>query len=293
MKVFKSTKAQKNVLDTYDKLLKMWNVNFEETDIPTTYGATHVITCGDKNSPPLILFHGVGDNSALMWVYNARELAKHFWVMAIDTIGGPGKSQPNNNYNKEFDDIRWIDEVLAGLVQDKVFIAGVSNGAYLAQLYGIHRPERVLKLICLAGTVPIGGGSPIKTMMKIFLPEALFPTKKNTEKLLKKLSGKNSGVLTGNPIIMEHYRWLLKGFNNMAMRFHQITSFDDRQVNTIREKTLYLAGDDDPFMLLGGKELLLRYKMNAKFFPAAGHGINHEISDIINQQMVEYLNAKS
>jgi len=293
MKVFKSTKAQKNVLDTYDKLLKMWNVDFKETNIPTTYGATHVIMCGDKNNPPLVLFHGVGDNSALMWVYNARELAKHFWVMAIDTIGGPGKSQPNNNYNKEFDDIRWIDEVLAGLVQDKVFIAGVSNGAYLAQLYGIHRPERVLKLICLAGTVPIGGGSPIKTMMKIFLPEALFPTKKNTEKLLKKLSGKNSGVLTGNPIIMEHYRWLLKGFNNMAMRFHQITSFDDRQVNTIREKTLYLAGDDDPFMLLGGKELLLRYKMNAKFFPAAGHGINHEISDIINQQMVEYLNAKS
>jgi len=292
MKIFKSAIAQQNILDSYDRLLKMWDVDIEETDITTTYGTTHVITCGDKNNPPLILFHGVGDNSALMWVYNARELSQHFWVIATDTIGGPGKSQPNSDYNKEFSDIRWIDEILAELTLDKVFIAGVSNGAYLAQYYGIYRPERVLKMICLAGTVPVGGGSPIKTMMKIFLPEALFPTKKNTEKLLRKLSGKNSDVFTGNPVVMEHYRWLLKGFNNMAMRFHKIVSFNDEQISSIREKTLYLAGDKDPFMALGGKALLLQYEMNAKFFPDVGHGINHEISEIINRQMIEYLSLQ-
>jgi len=288
MKVFKGTKAQDNILGTYNKLLEMWNVNIEETDIHTTYGTTHVIMCGDRNNPPLILFHGVGDNSALMWFYNAQELAQHFWVIAIDTIGGPGKSIPNENYNKEFDDIQWIDEVLTELDLDKVIIAGVSNGAYLAQYYGIYRPERVLKIICMAGTVPVGSGSPIKTMMKIFLPEALFPTKKNTEKLLRKLSGKNSDVFTGNPVIMEHYRWLLKGFNNMAMRFHKILSFTDTQVDSLREKTLYLAGDVDPFMVLGGKELLQRYKMNVKFFQDVGHGINHEISDEINRLIPEY-----
>jgi len=234
MKVYKNAKARKNVLDSYDELLKMWNVRLEETDIPATYGTTHVITCGDKNNPPLVLFHGVGDNSALMWVYNARDLARYFWVIAVDTIGGPGKSLPNNNYNKNFDGIRWIDEVLIKFTQDRVFIAGVSNGAYLAQLYGIYRPERVIKIVCLSGTIPVGGGSPMKTMMKIFLPEALFPTKKNTEKLLRKLSGNNSGVFTENPVIMEHYRWLLKGFNNMAMRFHKIISFDDEQIGSIR-----------------------------------------------------------
>ena len=288
MKVYKSAKAQKNVINTYDKLLRMWNVDIEEADISTTYGTTHVITCGDKSKPPLLLFHGVGDNSALMWLYNAKELAQHFWVIAIDTIGGPGKSQPNENYDKEFDDIRWIDEILDNFNLDKVNIAGVSNGAYLAQYYGIYRSERVLKMICLAGTVPVGGGSPIKTKMKVFLPEALFPTKKNTEKLLRKLSGKNSDVFTENPMVMEHYRWLLKGFNNIAMRFHKIISFDDEQINSIREKTLYLAGDDDPFMALGGKALLLRYKMNAKFFPDVGHGINHEVSDEVNRIMIEY-----
>jgi len=32
---------------------------------------------------------------------------------------------------------------------------------------------------------------------------------------------------------MEHYRWLLKGFNNMAMRYHKIIAFDDEKVNSI------------------------------------------------------------
>ena len=89
---------------------------------------------------------------------------------------------------------------------------------------------------------------------------------------------------------MEHYRWLLKGFNNMAMRHHKLISFDDDQINVIRGKTLYIAGDEDPFMALGGKELLLHYKMNAYFLPGAGHGVNHEISELVNQQIIDYLN---
>ena len=75
----------------------------------------------------------------------------------------------------------------------------------------------------------------------------------------------------------------------MAMRFHKVISFNDEQVNSIREKTFYAAGDDDPFMVLGGKELLIHNKMNAKFFPAVGHGINHEISELINRLIIDYL----
>lgn len=288
MKVYKNETARKNIFYSYEKLLDMWDVDKEELDISTTYGTTHVILCGDNNSQPLMLFHGVGDNSALMWLYNAKTLSKYFRVIAIDTIGGPGKSRPNHNYGKDFDDIRWIDEILDALSLEKIHIAGVSNGAYLAQYYTLYRQEKVAGIVCMAGSVPIGG-SPIKTMMKVFLPEALFPTKRNTEKLMKKLCGKNSMVFTGDPVVMEHYRWLLKGFNNMAMRFHKIVSFNDEQISAIKNKALYLAGEKDPFMMLGGKDALLRYKMNARIFPDAGHGINHEIADEINHLIIDYL----
>ncbi len=289
MKVYRNAAAQRNILNTYDKLLAMWDLEKEERDISTTYGTTHVIVCGNEDKPPLVLFHGVGDDSALMWLYNAKALARHFSIYAIDTIGGPGKSCPNENYNKNFDDTQWIDEVLAGLKLDKVFVAGVSNGAYLAQYYGLHRPDRVIKMVCMAGSVPVGSSGPMKTMMKIFLPEALFPTKRNTIKLLLKLSGKNSGVFIETPVVLEHYRSLLKGFNNMAMCWHKIKPFSEEEVETIREKTLFLVGEADPFAQLGGKEKLLQYKMNARFFPEVGHGINHEIAEEVNGILIDSL----
>ena len=288
MKVYKSEKAKNQILHSYDKLLDMWKVDLEEKDIPTTYGTTHVILCGNKNNPPLILFHGVGDNSALMWLYNAQALSRHFRIYAVDTIGGPGKSCPNENYNKEYDDIKWMDELLSALMLDEVYEAGVSNGTYLAQLYTVHRPEKVIKIVCMAGTVPVGSFGPMKIIMKIFLPEALFPTKKNAVKLLLKLSGINSHVFTDNTLILEHYYLLLKGFNNMAMRYHKINHVNNKQIEVLRGKALYLVGEDDPFAKMGGKDILLEYKMNMRLYPKVGHGINHEISEEINRVIIEY-----
>ena len=289
IKIYRNKKAGKQILETYDQLLALWNVAKEEKDIDTIYGTTHVIICGDENFPPLVLFHGVGDDSALMWLYNAEPLSRHFRIFAIDTIGGPGKSRPNKNYNKSFDDAKWIDGILDSLKLDKVNIAGVSHGAFLAQYYKLHRAERTEKIVCMAGGVPVGNGSSMKTMLKIFLPEALFPTNKNTVKLLRKLSGENSAVFTENPLILKHYRALLKGFNNMAMAYHKVESFTDEQITAIRDKALYLIGDDDPFAKLGGKNALITYKMNAKFFPKVGHGINHENADVVNKEIVNYI----
>lgn len=157
MKVYRSDKAKGNIYRTYDQLLTQWEVEVEEKDITTTYGTTHIILCGDKNKPPLVLFHGVGDNSALMWIFNAKELAKHFRIYAVDTIGGPGKSCPNSKYNKDFDTIKWLDEVFDSLELEQTYVAGVSNGSFMAHHYGIIRPDRVIKMICMSGSVSVRG----------------------------------------------------------------------------------------------------------------------------------------
>ena len=74
----------------------------------------------------------------------------------------------------------------------------------------------------------------------------------------------------------------------MAMRYHKVVGFNEIQVDTIRDKTLYLIGDDDPFAILDGKEELLKYNMNIRFFPDVGHGINHEIADEVNRIIIDY-----
>lgn len=288
MKVYKNNKAKINIYNTYDKLLKLWDVSVEELNISTTYGTTHIIKCGKATNPPLVLFHGVGDDSSLMWIFNAKELSKHFCIYAIDTIGGPGKSCPNENYTKAFDEIKWLDEVFDSLKLNRIYAAGVSNGSYIVHHYGIMRPEKIMKIICMAGSISVKeSGSPLKTMLKVFLPEAIFPTKRNVVKLMKKLTGDNSKVFTENPYIMEHYTYLLKGFNNMAMSYHKLEYFNETQIASIRDKALFLRGDADP-LSNNCKAVLDKYNMNYRFFKGVGHGINHEISRQINKIIIEY-----
>ncbi len=289
MKVYKSQKAQEQIWETYEQLLAAWDTPVEQVDVPTSYGITHVNVCGSTNSIPLVMFHGVGDDSALMWIYNAQFLAKNFRLYAVDTIGGPGKSIPNENYNKDFSDEIWIDQILDYFHLEQVNIAGVSHGGYLAQYYALKRPDRVRKILCMAATVPVStGGGPMKTMMKIFLPEALFPTQKNIAKLLTKMSGQNSAAFTENPLIMAHFTAVMKGFNNGAMMNHKTPGFLDKEIAQIRDKSKYLIGEADPFSLLGGREIQERYYMNTVFFPNTGHGINHENAPAINDMITNY-----
>ncbi len=269
-------------------MLGQWDVAIEEMDIATPYGMTHIIACGNKENPPLILFHGVGDDSALMWIYNAKHLSQYYRVYAVDTIGGPGKSVPGELYNKEFDDVLWMDRIWDGLTIEKAFLAGVSHGGYLVQLYTVNRPERVLRGISISGALSVGSnGSPMAIMMKIFLPEALFPSKKNVNKLIEKLCGENSAVFTENSDIMEHYTYLLKGFNNMAMGYHTVRTFTENEVDIIRNKVEFLVGLEDPFEKLGGAAAIQENHMCATFYENTGHGLNHERADEINKKMVE------
>lgn len=289
MKIYRTRKAKENILNTYDRLLEAWGTEVLPVKVPTRYGVTHINVFGREDAPPVVLFHGVGDDSALMWIYNAAALAPHFRLYAVDTLGGPGKSIPNENYTKEFEHAEWIDDLLDGLELKQVDLAGVSHGGYLAQYYAVHRPERVGRVVSMASGVPAeSAGHPMKTMLRVFLPEALFPTKKNVIKLLTKLTGKNTAVFTDNPLIVEHYTYLLRGYNNMAMSFHKVNTFTNDQIHGLRGKTLYLMGERDPFYILGGGAVLQTYQMNKRLFEDTGHGINHEMADDINSILIEY-----
>ena len=290
MKVYRTKKMQREIIRTYNNLLAQWNAEIEEMDITTEYGKTHIVACGKKENPPLILFHGVGDDSALMWIYNAKYLSRSYRVYAVDTIGGPGKSVPGAGYNKDFDDVLWIDGILDKLSIEKAFFVGVSHGGYLVQIYTLSRPERVKKGISISGALSVKReGERVPAMIKIFLPEALFPTKKNVKKLIEKLCGENVAVFMENSDIMKHYTYLLKGFNNMSMGYHKVRTFNEEEVDIIREKVEFLVGLEDPFEKLGGEDALRRNHMKVTFYENAGHGLNHERAEEINAKIVEIL----
>lgn len=66
VKIFKNESARERVMQSYDEIMNMWGVEYDEHKVNTDYGITHCITAGKHQNPPLLLLHGVGDNSAVM-----------------------------------------------------------------------------------------------------------------------------------------------------------------------------------------------------------------------------------
>lgn len=288
MKRYKSPQGRQLVHDSYDTLLQSWGVAYVEQDIDTTYGLTHVITVGNPHNTPLLLFHGTADNAAMMWVYNVKALSEQFYLIAVDAIGGSGKSEPNSNYYKQFNQVTWIDEILGHFNLDTTNICGVSYGAYLAYLYTLNRPMKVDKAVCLAGRIPSSQFEVFSKMMTAFLPEALFPSERNCRKLLKKLSGSDISSFEDNEMLMKHWYYLLKYFNNKSMMQHKIEIHADIELQALRDKVVFFIGEYD--RLSNYPKAIKRLEENKityKIINGAGHAINHEQAAIINKKIIE------
>ena len=67
----------------------------EELDIPTRFGMTHVVAAGPKDAPALVLLHGYMATS-VMWAPNIADLCGDHRVYAIDVMGQPSKSVPDD-----------------------------------------------------------------------------------------------------------------------------------------------------------------------------------------------------
>ncbi|MFD0715774.1 alpha/beta fold hydrolase [Paenibacillus sp. GCM10027626] len=288
--VFKSEAGQQQVITSYDRLLKRWPVAIQEVDIDTSYGTTHCIVAGNPGNPPLILLHGVGDNSAVMWALNIEALAAHFYCIAVDTLGGPGKSRPNEHFHKKtFRQLQWLEEVIAHFTAEKVYMAGVSNGAYMAYNYAAANPGKVARVVCLEGGMVI---KPFKAMLQTLLlmfPELLNPTEENLLKVLKKMSHPDSGMLEEHPWVAEHLVLLMKHHNQQAMFVHQLKKYDHMQGLAARDKLYFLIADHR----LKSKKDFMRIMQHGmyryKIIPQAGHGINHEQPATINHEMLDFL----
>ena len=284
---YKSAEGRRLIHETYDRLVSAWNVETEEKDIATKYGATHVITAGNASNPPLLLLHGVGDDSALMWIYNAKELARHFRLYAVDTMGGPGKSEPNENYFKTFDQAGWLDEVVDTLEISGTDIAGVSNGAAMAMNYTVKHPDKVGRVIFMAA----GGYAGMGKMLK-FLPAVLFPSEKTARKLMSTMGGQNVSMFLNNADIMEHWGYLLKHFRTTSMMYHKPARFEDSELIVLKDISLFLLGEEDGLADLPKAEQW--YKTNKFYYKVvknAGHGINHQQPELINKEIVDYLST--
>jgi pimeloyl-ACP methyl ester carboxylesterase len=153
--IYKTPAGEQAVMAFYESVLERLPVASQTLTIPTRHGDTFVLSSGETSSPPLILLHGAGTNSAI-WAGDLPEYARYFRVYAVDLLGEAGKSAPNRLDWKGPAYAEWLEDVLDAFQLENAVLIGISQGAWTALKFAVYKPERVAKLVlmCPGGVIP-------------------------------------------------------------------------------------------------------------------------------------------
>lgn len=281
--IFRTAEAESRFLRLYQEQLDQWPVPFEQHFIRTEAGITHVLSFGEESAPPIILLHAAS-TAAIAWKPNAKALAEHFHVHAIDILGEVGLSVPYRKNKNSAKQVTWLANVLDELGIERADFAGASAGGCLAINFAITFPQRVDKLVLLG---PMGlPPANLLTVLKI-LYYVLFPTEKNIQKLIHWSVG-------NNPAVLEVYEPWFEGFfqgidSSYVTRPDKIPG---RRLAEVSCPTLLFLGLRDE--VIGSPD---KSEKRARQMPGlervilldTAHLINYEMPAIVNEEMARFL----
>jgi pimeloyl-ACP methyl ester carboxylesterase len=243
--MFKSDEGRARYMAAYDAVLRDWPVPFEELDVPTRLGPTHVIASGSPDAPPLVLLPSLAA-SATVWRLNVAELSLHYRTYAIDVIGQPGKSVATRRIRSRREFAGWLADVLDALGVERTSIVGCSFGGFLALNQASLTPERVDRVVLIspAGTF-VGLSWKFHYVMRIRGP---------IRKLVRRITGSTRAPSladlqgrTARPPGDANWSALMSVMMSESARMSVISPavFTRAQLRAIRAPTLLLIGDKE------------------------------------------------
>jgi pimeloyl-ACP methyl ester carboxylesterase len=145
---FRGPQEQAQFIAKYESCMRNWPVPYDEQDVTTTFGETHIFASGPPSAPPLVLLHGATATSA-MWNPIIAALSGSYRCYCIDTITDANKSVATEPIRTVTDYVDWLQQILSALDIAQARVAGLSYGGWLAALLALHAPERVSHLVLL------------------------------------------------------------------------------------------------------------------------------------------------
>jgi len=153
--------------------------------VPTRHGATHVLTAGDSQKPPLVIFHGWGiHNHGAASHWNFDRLAPHFHLICPDAPGHSGRSDAVDLPTKTDAYGEWCADLLDGLHIERAGLAGNSGGAFMALKFAAYAPQRVTGL-CLSNPSGIVGHWLTPMWVWAMLPVLVYPTEGTARRFVR------------------------------------------------------------------------------------------------------------
>lgn len=169
--LFRSDSAYESAMSLYDEALELLTHPYDCTTVPTRYGDTHVISCGDEDAPVVLLWHGMNVNST-MWVGLMNCLAPLYRVYAIDTIGNQGRSAATRPDKHSLAHSEWALDVMDALHVQQAHCVGFSQGGWLIFRLAELAGNRILSAVLLscAGIAPINYSLLLRMAPALFFP---------------------------------------------------------------------------------------------------------------------------
>jgi pimeloyl-ACP methyl ester carboxylesterase len=283
-RIFKSPAGEAKNIAAYDDVLKHWPIPYEELDLPTRFGTTHIIVSGSIEAKPLILLHGQ-DSCAISWAYNIVDLSQALRVYAVDTIGDMGKSKPIQIPNSRKDYARWLLEIFDQLKLEKADLMGLSYGGFLAMKFALDYPERVNRIVLLAPGIPIFG-PPTLQWVNYGMPMMLLPSRFTVKRFINGASTK--GYSKADLV----YEQMIIGMTNMRKVSFMRPVITVEELKRMTVSVLLLIGDREimyePKKALNQATRLIP-NLQAELIQNASHMLNSDQPEEVDDRVLKFL----
>lgn len=281
--IYKTKEDRQRFAELYRAELAQWPVPHESRFVQTSYGRIHVIASGPDDAPPVLLINASG-LAGWSWRPNVAALAEHFRTYAIDNIGEVGLNELENAARvpkTPAEVTAYYKEVADGLGVDRAHVVGASIGGYITTTYALGAPERVGRIVLLG---PMGYGSTMKTVLTMTLAQG-FPFDAVQDTTFRWAFGDAAHV---QEMFGTWFRLLMDRAIPNPIPPSTLTP---EQLSRLQAPTLAFFGTRDGVVGdAGAAAALARNIPNATVkIVDSGHLIGAELPEIVNQEMVAFL----
>jgi pimeloyl-ACP methyl ester carboxylesterase len=294
---FKTPRGEAEYLAAYEATMRLWTVPYASRDLRSRFGSTHLVVCGPEDAPPLVLLHCFFTSLAT-WAYNVSALSRRHRVYALDVMGQPSKSVPDQPIGTRAELAEWLSGALDALALPRTDLLGYSYGGFAALAYALQAPDRVRKLVLLS---PAGGLVPLKKqfyargLLSAVLPRTRWIANRlwfdwfiyrpnlrdeRTRRIFDRLSHQFA-------LGQKHFR---------LARTVLPSAFTDEELRRVRTPTLLLIGQQealyDPARALARARALLP-DLRAELLPHAGHDLPVSRPEAVDERVLAFLDGES
>jgi pimeloyl-ACP methyl ester carboxylesterase len=282
--IFKSKRAEKAYIKSYNKTLQDWPVPYEEVYVKTSLGKSHVVISGPKDAPPLVLLHGLNASST-MWYPNIKDFSKQYRTYAIDFILEPGKSEPEKGNFKKEEILNWYLELFDHFNFKKVSIVGASRGGWLAMALTLSSQNKIDRIVLLS---PAQTLTSIKLKKKVFtnITFTFFPDRDRLRSVLETLST-NVDQLHQSYI---NQFYIASKHAKVNKSLFQMMPFSDDELKSLKIPVMILIGDHDIINNEKGLERAhIMPHVETGVIKNTGHFLSFDSPELIDKKVMKFL----